>query len=58
MQKNSLENLDDENIPLTKSKKSEKPNLKKLDLKNRLKHLIEPWKLENRRLNNVNKKSY
>ena len=33
MQKNSLENLenlDDENIPLTKSKKSEKPNLKKI----------------------------
>ena len=30
MQKNTLENLDDENIPLTKSKKSEKPNLKKI----------------------------
>lgn len=30
MQKNSLENLDDENIPLTKTKKSEKPNLKKI----------------------------
>ena len=30
MQKKSLENLDDENIPLTKSKKSEKPNLKKI----------------------------
>ena len=30
MQKNSLENLDDENIPLTKSKKTEKPNLKKV----------------------------
>jgi hypothetical protein len=30
MQENSLNNLDDENIPLTKSKKSEKPNLKKI----------------------------
>ena len=33
MQENSLnnfENIDDENIPLTKSKKSEKPNLKKI----------------------------
>ena len=31
MQKNSLNNLDDENIPLTKAKKStEKPNLKKI----------------------------
>ena len=30
MQKNTLENLDDENIPLTKTKKSEKPNLKKI----------------------------
>ena len=30
MQKNTLENLDDENVPLTKSKKSEKPNLKKI----------------------------
>ena len=27
---NNLENIDDENIPLTKSKKSEKPNLKKI----------------------------
>ena len=31
MQKNILNNLDDENIPLTKTKKSiEKPNLKKI----------------------------
>ena len=30
MQENSLNNLDDENVPLTKSKKSEKPNLKKI----------------------------
>ena len=31
MQKNSIENNDDENVPLTKTKKSiEKPNLKKI----------------------------
>ena len=30
MQENSLNNLDDENIPLTKTKKSDKPNLKKI----------------------------
>jgi hypothetical protein len=31
MQENSLNNIDDENIPLTKTKKStEKPNLKKI----------------------------